>query len=74
MSLALLGVMAWSEAMLGRADAASDEEKSEAQLSDAELLKIQRKLEQLTETHQQLLKTLAEIKSELAVVKVRVTN
>lgn len=43
-------------------------------LKEQDLEKIQQRLKQLTENHQRLFKELEEIKAELAIVKIRVTN
>ena len=43
-------------------------------LGEADLERIQRRMDQLTEQHQKLTQAIEEIKAELAIIKVRVTN
>jgi len=58
----------------GQAPSAEAGANNPMTLSVEELHQIQRRLDQLTENHQQLLKTLEAIKAELAIIKVRVTQ
>jgi len=68
---------AWAAQEAGEPEAGlprQEPKKKEVLFSEPELEKIQRRLDQLTEHSQKLRQAIDEIKAELAVIKVRVTN
>ncbi len=61
------------EGLEGR-PSSQEPQKNEVVLTEPELEKIQRRLDRLAKQHQQLAQAIDEIKAELSVIKVRVTN
>ncbi|GEM_PF-4465228 len=61
------------EGLQGR-PSSQEPKKNEMILTEAQLAAVQRRLDRLAEQHQQLAQAIAEIKAELAIIQVRVTN
>ena len=71
LGIGLLGLLFWSESSRNDAQLNAAQEQL---FSERDLHLIQERLAQLTEHHHKLLQATKEIKQELAMIKVRVTN
>ncbi|MBI3319379.1 MAG: hypothetical protein HYZ89_02170 [Candidatus Omnitrophica bacterium] len=71
LGIGLFGALCWSES--SRDEAQSNVAQGQT-FSTRDLTIIQERLAQLTDSHRQLLQATEEIKRELAIIKVRVTN
>ena len=66
----ILGAVAWP--LIGTTQ--TKPEVAQQMFTEEELEKIRRRLDQIAENHQKLLQAIQDIKTELAIVKIRVTR